>query len=149
MDGRQPTGVVAERVPLAPDDCVSALDVHRFEGVLRGLWSVDDGPRGFTFIGVPRRRAYFEEMDCVVIPVRVLLGRRDLVVEVEMMPHSARATEVRMVAPATATRRTARAFERHALDLRLLLRAFSAALVDAASRIGRHEDLFDTSFLAA
>jgi hypothetical protein len=149
MDGRQPTRVVAGVVPLGPDACVSALDVHRFEGVLRGLWSVDDGPRRFTFIGVPVRRAYFEEMDCVAIPVRVLRGRRQLVVEIELMPHSARATEVRMVVPARATRRTARAFDRHARDVRLLLRAFSAALVDASSRIGRHADLFDTSFLAA
>jgi hypothetical protein len=147
---RMLTTVISELVALAPDDAVAALDVHRLEGVLAGLWSVNDRANRLTFIGVPTWRAYFEDMNSVVVPVRIVFGRSDVLAEVEIVPHSHQATELRLALVETANRRTERRFDGNVDVLRGLMREFAAGLLDASTRTHEPHDLFaDSDLLVA
>jgi hypothetical protein len=138
------TTTISESVALGPDDAVAALDVHRFEGVVAGLWAVRVPGIRLTFIGIPTRRPYLPDHDALTVAVRVAAGRRELVGEIALIPWADRATEVTLSIDAAAGRRLVRWFDRHVDDLRPLVRALGDGLADAAGRVDpAHDPFFD------
>jgi hypothetical protein len=137
------TTTISELVPLGPADAVEALDVHRFEGVVAGLWGVEIPGLRLTFIGIPTRRPYLSHHDVLSVAVRVARRGRELVGEVQLRPFSTTATEVALVLGNDAGRRTARWFDAHVADLRPVVQALRDGVADAARRVHVHLDLFD------
>jgi hypothetical protein len=143
------TTAISETVALGPDEAVAALDVHRFEGVVAGLWAVHVPGIRLTFIGIPTRHPYLVEHDVLSVTVRVVARGKDFTGDVELVPHSDRATEVRLVLADDAGRRTARWFDRNVDRLRPLVRALGDGLADASRRVHVHHDLFEDDSLVA
>ncbi len=137
------TTTISEMLPLDADEAAAAFDVHRFEGVVAGLWSVQAPGIRLTFIGIPTRRPYLAEHDALAVAVRVAVGGKEIVGEVELAPFSDRATEVRLLIDPEASRRPARWFDANIARLRPIVRALRDGVTDAASRVHLHHDLFD------
>jgi len=137
------TTAISETLPLGPDEAVAALDVHRFEGVVGGLWAAHAPGLRLTFIGIPTRRPYLSDHDALAVAVRVAAGGREIIGEVELTPFSHGATEVRLVLDPEASRRTARWFDAHVERLRPIVRALRDGIADAATRAHVHQDLFE------
>ena len=137
------TTTISETLPLGPGEAVAAFDVQRFEGVVAGLWAVLAPGIRLTFIGIPTRRPYLTGHDALTVAVRVAVGGKELLGEVELAPFSERATEVRLVVDPAASRRTARWFDANIARLRPVVRALRDGVTDAATRVHVHRDLFD------
>jgi hypothetical protein len=143
------TTAISEIVALGPDEAVAALDVHRFEGVVAGLWAVHAPGTRLTFIGIPTRQPYLIGHDVLTVAVRVVARGKELTGDVELVPHSDRATEVRLALADDAGRRTTRWFDRNVDRLRPLVRALRDGLADASFRVHAHHDLFEGGSLVA
>jgi hypothetical protein len=137
------TTTISETLPLGPDEAAAAFDVHRFEGVVAGLWSAHAPGLRLTFIGIPTRRPYLSEHDVLAVAVRVAVGGKEIVGEVELVPFSLQATEVRLVLDLEAGRRAAKWFDANVGRLRPIVAALRDGIADAASRVHVHRDLFD------
>jgi hypothetical protein len=137
------TTTISEPVALGLDEAVAAFDVHRFEGVVAGLWAVRVPGVRLTFIGIPTRQPYLPDLDALVVRVRVAVGRRELVGEIELTPCSDLATDVTLaIDPTAAGRRTVRWFDAHVDDLRPVVRALCDGIADAACRVDHTHDPF-------
>jgi hypothetical protein len=136
------TTTISELVPLGPGAAVAALDVHRFEGVVAGCWAVYAPGTRLTFIGIPTRERYVAAGDALVVPVRIVMGRKDIVGRIELKPFSRCESELTFAFDATAGRRAVRWFDEHVQRVRPVLRALRDGLADAATRAERVPDLF-------
>ena len=137
------TTTISETLPLGPDEAAAAFDVHRFEGVVAGLWAAHAPGIRLTFIGIPVRRPYLVGYDVLTVAVRVAMGAREIVGEIELVPYSRRATEVRLGLGDDASRRAARWFDGHVDELRPIVAALTGAIADAATRVTGEHDLFE------
>ena len=128
---------------------MAAFDVHRFEGVVAGLWAVRVPGVRLTFIGIPTRRPWIAGHDALVD--RRAGGRRahrprgrdpaDTVLR--------RASEITLRVDPAASRRTARRFDARVERLRPVVQALRDGLMSAATRIDVTPDLFLDDTLVA